>query len=82
MSNKVILLKDTDELQQKFLQLVHIGIKLRKAQKHYTTNYLIPAKENKIYWELQMDEFLNQLNIKEDHQQLQQLQVTIQKSES
>lgn len=79
---KLIIVKDQAELEQKFLQLVHITIKTRRAQLLYKNNYLRPSKENKEYWELQMDEFIKTMNLKEDHRKVSELDLQIQNKQS
>ena len=79
---KLIIVKDQADLEQKFLQLVHITIKTRKAQVSYKNNYFLPAKENKEYWEMQMDNFIDTLNMKEDHRELKELDLQIQNKQS
>lgn len=78
---KLIIVKDQADLEQKFLELIHITIKTRIAQITYKNNYLQPARENKDYWEFQMDEFIKTLNLKEDHRKVTELDLQIQNKE-
>lgn len=75
---KLIVLQDVPELEQKFLELVHISIKMRRAQKKFRQSYLGADLEKRRYWEEKMDTSIDELKLKEDHTFITELDLQIQ----
>lgn len=72
---KFIVLTNQQELEQKFLELVHLAIKTRKHEKKYREQFGYENKVNMQEWQARMDAFIEGLLIKEEHQSKQELQV-------
>jgi len=78
MPKQTIVLKNVEELEQKFLQAVHILMKMRKAQKKFRNTYAQNDINIQKYWEEKADVFIEQMPVRADeYKDTTQLQVNL-----